>query len=80
MKILATYTGKILKFNAPPALSYVVLKEEATGKVTQTDAVTEKLMEAGLQQDDCFEIIIQESLENKVVPIMRKIDQTTFDI
>ena len=81
MKKLATYSGKVLKFNPPPEMSYVMLKEDDTGKIVQTDAVTQKLMEAGLGQGDQFEVLIEEDLTGKIVSRMVKVDPDgSFDI
>jgi len=83
MKTVATYNGKVVKLNAPPQASPVILTEVATGKVVETGAVTETLISAGLQTDDEFEVLIQQSLDGSTGGIIRKKgteDGTSFDI
>lgn len=72
MKLLAKYYGRVNKFNPPPELSYVTLKEESTGKVIDTSAVSQKLIDAGIGQDDQFEVVINESIDGKIIPHINK--------
>jgi hypothetical protein len=61
MKILAKFIGKVHEFNEPPALSYVTLKNVDTGEEAESEAVSEKLKEAGVDHTDCeFEVLIHE--------------------
>ena len=81
MKIVAKYHGQVIKFNNPPEKSYVTLKDLDTNKVVQTDAISEKLLEQGIDYDGCeFEVVVQESLDGKIEPIMRKIDPNQLEL
>ena len=74
MKVLAKFYGKVNKFNAPPAPSYVLLKNVDTGELCETDAVSEKLVEAGIDHDGCeFEVVIQED-NGKPEAVMHKLE------
>ena len=75
MKQLAKFYGKVNTLNPVPELSYVTLKDAATGQTTDTDAVTEKLLEAGIDHAGCqFEVLIEEDLTGKVFSSMKKIE------
>jgi hypothetical protein len=81
MKSTVIYTGKVLNFHAPPEPSYVSVKELATGKVFNINAFSQNLMEAGVGQDDEFEIILHMSDQNVGSGEMRKIKPSeSFDI
>ena len=61
MKVLAKLLGKVNVFNPSPEFSYVTLKNIDNGEVIDSNAVTEKLVEAGITKvDDVFEVIIIE--------------------
>lgn len=75
MKEVARFHGRVNRICPVPARSYVTLKNVATGETVDTDAVTEKLLEAGIDHEGCqFEVIINESLEGKVNAEMHKVD------
>ncbi len=75
MKVLAHFYGRVNKFNPPPEPSYVTLKNDATGETVDSDAVTEKLLEVGIDHDDCeFEIIVQEDDNGKVTAFTKKLE------
>jgi hypothetical protein len=74
MKILAKFSGWVKKFNPPPQVSYVVLKNLDTGEVAEATAVSSKLLEQCIDKDGCeFEIVIQESVDGKQQGFVKKI-------
>ena len=81
MKILAKFHGQVIKFNSPPKPSYVTLKDLDTNKVVQTDAISEKLLEQGIDHDGCeFEVILRESLDGKIESTTRRIDPNQLEL
>lgn len=75
MKILAKFLGRVNKYHAPPDISYVTLKNEETGTICETDAVSEKLLAAGIDHDDCeFEIIVQEDVGGCTTAVLTKLN------
>lgn len=73
MKTVAHFYGKVNKLNQPPNPSFVTLKDAENGKTCDTDAFTEKLLEAGINKDgDQFEIVITEALDGTVTAKMTK--------
>lgn len=75
MKEVARFHGRVNRLCTVPSRSYVTLKNLATNETVDTDAVTEKLLEAGIDHEGCqFEVIINESLEGKVTAEMHKVD------
>ena len=75
MKILAKFIGKVNEFNEPPALSYVTLKNVDNNEEVDTDAVSQKLKEAGIDHAGCeFEVIIGEDDTGKHVPTLKKLE------
>jgi len=60
MKILAQFTGKVLKFN-PTGLSRVQLTDLSNNNTCETDSTSTELIKAGVDFDGCdFEILIAE--------------------
>lgn len=75
MKILAKFYGQVIKFNHPPKKSYVTLTNVKTGEVADANAVSEKLLEQGINYDDCeFEVIIQRSDGGELEQIINKLE------
>jgi hypothetical protein len=61
MKVVAKFLGKVNEFNKPPALSYVTLKNVDTGEEIDTDAVSQMLLDAGIDHEDVeFEVLVTE--------------------
>ena len=85
MKQLAKFYGKVNTLNPVPELSYVTLKDTATGQTTDTDVVTdvvtEKLLQSGIDHAGCqFEVLIEEDLNGNIKPSMKKINpDSTID-
>jgi len=74
MKILAKFLGRVNKYHAPPDISYVTLKDLNSGQVYETDAVSEKLLAAGIDHDDCeFEIIVEEDVGGCTTAVLTKL-------
>ena len=48
MKELARFQGRVTKFNQPPELSYVTLKNMENGEMAETDAISEELLKHGI--------------------------------
>jgi len=74
MKELLRHLGKVIEFNNPPKLSIVLLTEVATGKVYETNVVSEKLVAANVGQNDEFEIIISQDDHGKTTGVIKKIE------
>ena len=75
MKIEAKFYGIVNKFNYPPEKSYVTITDIKTGEVRDANAVSEKLLEQGIDYDDCeFEAIIQRSDSGEIEIILRKLE------
>jgi len=74
MKELAKYTGKVIELLNPPKLSYVTLKELATGKAIEASAVSEKLIAANLKTGDEFEVVVQQSDGGQISGVIRKLN------
>jgi hypothetical protein len=73
MKILAKFTGKVLKFNTDGA-SQVRLTDLSNGKSCDTDGITSKLKDAGIDYDGCdFEVMVIEE-DGRPKGIMKKLD------
>lgn len=67
MKKLAHYYGKVNRLGTPPEPSYVTIKDSATGNTVDTDAITQILLDAKINEEGCqFEIIISEDLNGQV--------------
>ena len=66
MKIVAKYIGKVNEFNQPPALSYVTLKNVDTNEEINTHALSQMLLDAGVDYVKCeFEVLVMENDEGK---------------
>jgi len=79
MKTLAKFYGRVNKLNPVPEPSYVTLKNAETNETVDTDAVTKKLLEQGIDHDGCeFEIIIEESLDGKIQHTLIKLEPKTI--
>lgn len=75
MKIVAKFIGRVNLFNSPPEPSYVTLKNIDTGEVCDTDAVSEKLLEKGIDHTDCeFEVLIQQGDDGKHTAVLNKLE------
>ena len=75
MKVLAKFIGRVNEYNEPPALSYVTLKNVDTNEECETDAVSAKLKEVGVDHTDCeFEVIITEDDSGKVNAVTKKLE------
>ncbi len=75
MKVVAKFYGRVNQFNAPPGPSYVTLKNASTGETVDTDAVSEKLLEKGIDHNDCeFEIIVQQNDDGKQEATLTKLE------
>ena len=75
MKVLAKFLGKVNEFNQPPALSYVTLKNVDTGESVDTDAVSQMLLDAGIDHADCeFEVLVQEDDQGKHTAVTKKLE------
>lgn len=75
MKLVAKFYGRVNKFNPPPNPSYVTLKNAETNETYDTDAVSQKLLEAGVDHDDCeFEIIVNQSVDGTTTATILKLD------
>ncbi len=60
MKILAQFTGRVIKFN-PNGLSRVQLTDLSNNNTCETDSTTSELRKAGVDFDGCeFEVLITE--------------------
>ena len=74
MKVVAKFLGKVNKLNQPPAISYVTLKNVDTGESVDTDAVSEMLLNAGIDHVDCeFEILVTEE-DGKNASVINKLE------
>ena len=75
MKKLAHYYGKVNRLGTPPEPSYVTLKDAATGNIVDTDAITQVLLDAKINEEGChFEIIISEDLNGQIKNEISKIN------
>ena len=75
MKLLAKFLGRVNVLNSPPEFSYVTLKNVDTGEVVDSNAVTEKLIEAGITKvDDEFEVLILEDDAGKQTAKLTKLE------
>jgi hypothetical protein len=75
MKVLAKLIGRVNAFNPPPEFSYVTLKNVDNGEVVDSNAITEKLVEAGITQtNDEFEVLILEDEQKKQVAKITKLE------
>jgi len=75
MKTEDKFYGIVNKFNYPPEKSYITLTNVKTGEVRDANAVSEKLLERGIDYDDCeFEVIIQKSDGEIEEIIIKKLD------
>lgn len=75
MKILAKFYGRVKKLNPVPNPSFVTLINTKTNERMETDAITYKLLEKGIDHEGCdFEIIIQESLDGNPEAILTKLE------
>jgi hypothetical protein len=78
MKVVAKFLGRVNEYNEPPALSYVTLKNVDTNEECETDAVSAKLKEVGVDHADCeFEVIITEDDNGKVTAVTKKLEPRT---
>lgn len=67
MTPLAKFNGRVNKFNSPPEPSYVTITNVETKTTYDTDAVSQKLLDAGIDSDGCeFEIIINQSVDGTI--------------
>jgi hypothetical protein len=75
MKVLAKLLGRVNVFNPPPEFSYVTLKNTGTGEVIDSNAVSEKLVEAGITKaDDEFEVLVIEDDTGKQSAKLTKLE------
>ena len=76
MKELAKFIGKVNSLNSPPADSFVTLREmfPQSGKVVETVVISSKLIEAGLEEGDEFEVIVNQSIDNKITAEIHKLN------
>lgn len=75
MKVLTKFHGVVNQFNAPPELTYVTLKNVDTGEVIDSNAITEKLVAAGIDHDGCeFEVTILQDDAGKQTATMKKVE------
>ena len=75
MKILARFHGRVNRLGTVPERSYVTLTNLDTKESQDTDAITSRLLENGIDQEGCeFEVIIQQLMEGKTEAIMRKLE------
>jgi hypothetical protein len=75
MKIVARFYGRVNKLNPVPEKSYVTLKNQETGETVDSNAVTEKLLEKGIDHDGCeFEIIMEQSIDGTVTATLTKLE------
>lgn len=75
MKTVAKFWGKVNRISAVPEPSYVTLKDQTTNESYDTSAVTEKLLEKGIDHDGCeFEVVVQEDLTGKVTAELTKLE------
>lgn len=75
MKIAAKFLGKVNEFNHPPALSYVTLKNVDTNEEVDTDAISQMLLDAGINREgDEFEVLVQEDPPGKLTAVTKKLE------
>ena len=75
MKIIAKFTGKVNVLNSPPTPSYATLTNSASGEVVQTQVVTSKLIEKGINYPGCeFEIEVLQADNGMISAVLTKID------
>jgi ribosomal protein L12E/L44/L45/RPP1/RPP2 len=74
MKIVAKFLGKVNEFNKPPALSYVTLKNVDDGEEVDTDAVSQMLLDAGIDREGVeFEVLVTEE-NGKHIAVTKKLE------
>ncbi len=79
MKLLEHYSGVVNKISEIPEPSYVTLKNERTGETVDTEAITEKLLEMGVDAIGCkFDIFIEQNKNGEIVSRLEK-DNKTVD-
>lgn len=75
MTLISKFTGRVNKFNSPPEPSYVTIKDTKTNEIYNTDAVSQKLLEAGIDHDGCeFEIIVNQSVDGNITASINKLE------
>ena len=75
MKTVAKFWGRVNRLSAVPEPSYVTLKDQETGESYDTSAVTEKLLEKGIDHDGCeFEVVVEQSLTGEVKGTLTKLE------
>jgi len=75
MKELYKYYGRLNKYNPAPDHSFVTLKDEKTGELYETNAVSEMLAEKGIAEDDTeFEVTVVENDSGKIEAILTKLE------
>jgi len=75
MKVVSTFYGRVNQLNQPPELSFVTLKNEESDEVYDTTAMTEKLLEKGIDYNDCeFKFIINQSIDGTITSELVKLD------
>ena len=75
MKVVAKFIGKVNEFNQPPALSRVTLKNVDTGESIDTDAVSQFLLDKGIDHNGCeFEVLVQEADTGQTVGSITKLE------
>lgn len=75
MKVLAKFLGRVNAFHPPPDFTYVTLKNVDTGEVVDSNAISEKLMEKGIDHNDCeFEVLVLEDVTGKIVSELKKLE------
>ena len=83
MKKVAEFIGIVNKFNQPPEVSYVSLKDLSNGKSVDTTAESEKLLEKGIGEGDEFSVVVEEGPEGAKATLTKldpkPISQQTLD-
>lgn len=78
MKVVAKFLGKVNEYNEPPALSYVTLKNVDNNEEIDTDAVSQMLLDAGVDHVGCeFEVLVQEDDQGKHTAVTKKLEPRT---
>jgi hypothetical protein len=88
MKIVAKFHGQVKQLNPVPDPSIVSLTNLETNETAPATAITENLLNAGINYNNCkFEIIIQESPTGAFHSTLSKLNdpplkenEPTFDI
>jgi hypothetical protein len=75
------YRGRVTQLHKPPEISYVALVDLSTGKLEKdVPADSERLITAGLQPNDEFEIVIQSDKKSSKNLIRKIQTQLEFNL